>query len=297
MLLLETTVLTEEEMELLQRVKKAFSFRQISIKTLELSFRLILAWVSLRAIWDIDLANSYLCVVLFYFLIVGGYSLVFDRDVPFELHVVDEEMVARVGHSVQADETMQVKICVKVSQIILHLPFLKLSDTCMFDLLGIGRKSWRHQGRNPEQKWLLLHVLAYLWRFWLPRDARAARFENSVLRIPHDAYQALQLGTDFTKFLQMSDATQCGQFRRSFLQLNLAIQAALAFRLSLRAMLRELSAPPHKVQTQNGWPKTDENGNNARSDLQDHQRQESISDQSDMQGGATTETLRNAARR
>ena len=67
--------------------------------------------------------------------------MVFDRDVPFELHVVDEEMVARVGHSVQADETMQVKICVKVSQIILHLPFLKLSDTCMFDLLGIGRKS------------------------------------------------------------------------------------------------------------------------------------------------------------
>lgn len=192
---------------------------------------------------------------------------------------------------------MQVKICVKVSQIILHLPFLKLSDTCMFDLLGIGRKSWRHQGRNPEQKWLLLHVLAHLWRFWLPRDERAARFENSVLRIPHDAYQALQLGTDFAKFLQMSDATQCGQFRRSFLQLNLAVQVALTFRLSLRAMLRELSAPPHKVQTQNGWPKTDANGNNARSDLQDHQRQESISDQSDMQGGATTETLRNAARR
>ena len=61
----------------------------------------------------------------FYVLVVGGYSLVFDRDVPFELHVVDEEMIARVGHSVQADETMQVKICVKVSHIILHLPFFE----------------------------------------------------------------------------------------------------------------------------------------------------------------------------
>ena len=62
-------------------------------------------------------------------------------------------------------------------------------------------------------------------------------------------------------------------------------------------MLRELSTPPHKVPTEDGRPQTDANGNNACSDLQDHQRQESISDQSDLQGGAKTETLRNAARR
>lgn len=68
----------------------------------------------------------------------------------------------------------------------------------------------------------------------------------------------------------MPDATQSRQFGRSVLQLDIAIQAALAFGMSLRAMLRELSTPPHKVPTQDGRPQTDANGKDARSDLQDY---------------------------
>ena len=38
--------------------------------------------------------------------VVGGYRCVYDREVPFELHVVDEAMIERIGHSVQAEETV-----------------------------------------------------------------------------------------------------------------------------------------------------------------------------------------------
>lgn len=53
-----------------------------------------------------------MCVLLD---LVGGYRLVYDRKCPFELHVVDEQMIEKVGHPVQSAEDILVKILVKVS--------------------------------------------------------------------------------------------------------------------------------------------------------------------------------------
>ena len=44
---------------------------------------------------------------------VGGFQLAYEREVPFEMHVVDEEMIEKVGHSVQCAEEIIVKICIK----------------------------------------------------------------------------------------------------------------------------------------------------------------------------------------
>lgn len=48
-------------------------------------------------------------------VIVGGYRLVYDREVAFELHVVDEELIKDIGHGMQENETLLVKIGIKVS--------------------------------------------------------------------------------------------------------------------------------------------------------------------------------------
>ena len=46
--------------------------------------------------------------------LVGGYRIVYDRQCPFSLHVVDEEMIERVGRPVASAEDLLVKILVKV---------------------------------------------------------------------------------------------------------------------------------------------------------------------------------------
>lgn len=40
----------------------------------------------------------------------------FDREVPLELHVVDEELIAKIGRSIMSSERMKIKICIRVSQ-------------------------------------------------------------------------------------------------------------------------------------------------------------------------------------
>ena len=40
--------------------------------------------------------------------------MVYDRDCPIEIFVVDEELIERVGHPVSSSEVMLVKILVKV---------------------------------------------------------------------------------------------------------------------------------------------------------------------------------------
>ena len=53
-------------------------------------------------------------MIFYEFFIVGGYRLVYDRDCPVEIFVVDEELIERVGHPVSSSEVMLVKILVKV---------------------------------------------------------------------------------------------------------------------------------------------------------------------------------------
>ena len=39
----------------------------------------------------------------------------FDRDVPLELHVVDPELIEKIGRSIKSSEKMQVKISIRGS--------------------------------------------------------------------------------------------------------------------------------------------------------------------------------------
>ena len=44
---------------------------------------------------------------------VGDFKLIYERKVPFSMHVVDEEMIEKVGHPVQCEEDIMVKILTK----------------------------------------------------------------------------------------------------------------------------------------------------------------------------------------
>lgn len=47
--------------------------------------------------------------------IVGGYRLIYDRMCPMTQWVIDEEMIEKVGHPVNTEESLAVKILIKVS--------------------------------------------------------------------------------------------------------------------------------------------------------------------------------------
>jgi len=52
------------------------------------------------------------------FVAVGGYRLLYDRKCPFTLHVVDDELIEKVGHTITQAEDLRVKILLKVSSLI-----------------------------------------------------------------------------------------------------------------------------------------------------------------------------------
>lgn len=37
---------------------------------------------------------------------IGGYRLIYDRKCPFTLHVVDEELIEKVGHPIEQEEEL-----------------------------------------------------------------------------------------------------------------------------------------------------------------------------------------------
>ena len=44
---------------------------------------------------------------------VGGYRLIYERKCPFMLHVVDEQLIEKVGHPIAEAEEMPVRILLK----------------------------------------------------------------------------------------------------------------------------------------------------------------------------------------
>ena len=56
-----------------------------------------------------------LLIFTLFLLLVDDYRIVFERTCPFELNLIDAEVVARVGHEIVSTEDLVVKILVKVS--------------------------------------------------------------------------------------------------------------------------------------------------------------------------------------
>ena len=54
-------------------------------------------------------------LLMAHLFLVGGYRLLYSREIPFEITVVDEEMIEKIGHTVSAFEDMIVKVLIKVS--------------------------------------------------------------------------------------------------------------------------------------------------------------------------------------
>lgn len=44
---------------------------------------------------------------------MGGFRLIYERKCPFTLYVVDDELIEKVGHTIEQDEEMPVRILVK----------------------------------------------------------------------------------------------------------------------------------------------------------------------------------------
>lgn len=57
-------------------------------------------------------------LLIFCVCLVDDYRIVFERTCPFELNLIDAEVVARVGHEIVSNEDLVVKILVKVSMIL-----------------------------------------------------------------------------------------------------------------------------------------------------------------------------------
>ena len=60
---------------------------------------------------------------------VDDYRIVFERKCPFELNLVDADVVARVGHEIISQEDLIVKILVKVNYFLTANPtFVRVSN-------------------------------------------------------------------------------------------------------------------------------------------------------------------------
>jgi hypothetical protein len=54
------------------------------------------------------------------YLLVDGFRIVFERKCPFEINLIDPEVLQRVGHEVSSQEEIIVKILVKVFKTFLN---------------------------------------------------------------------------------------------------------------------------------------------------------------------------------
>ena len=69
---------------------------------------------------------------MFFIKIVGGFRLLYERKVPFELVISDQEVIEKVGEPVIRPEEMLIKLLISVSLPPFHSFFTHLNNFKIF---------------------------------------------------------------------------------------------------------------------------------------------------------------------
>ena len=204
--------------------------------------------------------------------IVDDYRIVFERKCPFELNLVDADVVARVGHEIISQEDLIVKILVKVNYFFI-ITFV----------IGYRTRSWRNQSRDVFPKRLFLPLQALVWSLNFCTAQVTSVLKTRFCWLLNHAGETIQLCYFVALTLQVYFTYREGQHRQSFLQSNFGLQDSNFVLAHLRGWGRGQSQASHQVQTQNGPSWVPRDGVSFTLGVQGHSRQEPQSGQTIVQ--------------